>query len=294
MRTPESKESHWLQVHVPLPADSADFIEDLLSGALPELGALGLEYVQEPRAIEATFRSPLSPEALIQHVKAGLEPYALRDLEMHAKILHLDDWAPYWQQAFEPLRFGPLAIVPSWAERPTDTEHVLILDPSQAFGTGLHPTTALCLQALLQNPPKRLLDVGTGSGVLSLGCLLLGTKAAVGIDIDARAIDAARIAAETNDLLERFTVSESALHEVQGDFPVVVANVRPQPLLALAPDLCDHVESGGRLLLSGMKSDEVAQVQAAFEALGMALQERLEQEGWVALHFEAPSPQRQR
>lgn len=269
-------------------------MEDLLSGALPELGALGLQYSEAPRAIIATFRTPMSPEQLIEHLEAGLSEYKLGPLGMHASVLHHDDWAPYWQQAFEPLRFGPLAIVPSWAKPPTDATHVLILDPSQAFGTGLHPTTALCLQALLTDPAPRLLDVGTGSGVLSLSCLLLGTETAVGIDIDPNAITAARTAAEVNGLSQRFVIEDRPLQEVRGRFGTVVANVRPKPLLTLAQALCDRVEPAGRLLLSGMKSDEVAQVQAAFETLGMSLSQSLEQQGWVALDFEAPSDQRQR
>ncbi len=294
MSTPASKESHWLEVHVSLPTETGDFMEDLLSGALPELGALGLQYSEAPRAIVATFRTPMSAEQLIEHLEAGLSGYNLGPLGMQASVLHHDDWAPYWQQAFEPLRFGPLAIVPSWAKPATDAEHVLILDPSQAFGTGLHPTTALCLQALLPIATPRLLDVGTGSGVLSLSCLLLGTESAVGIDIDPNAITAARTAAEVNGLSQRFIVEDRPLHEVRGDFCTVVANVRPKPLLTLAKDLCDRVQPAGRLLLSGMKSDEVEQVQAAFEARGMLLKQRLEQEGWVALDFEAPGAQRQR
>lgn len=290
MGTTTDPQMQWILVHVGLPEadDAAEPLEDLLSGQLPELGALGLEFKDEPRRIIATFREATGCEALLSRLRPQLHAWGLGALPLQAQVLHADDWTPYWDEAFEPLWFGGLCIVPSWAEPPPSAEHVLILDPNQAFGTGLHPTTALCLQRLRTLPsPPTLLDVGTGTGVLSLAMLMWGAGRAVGLDIDPIAVQAAEQAARTNGLAERFEVSDRSPGEIEWQFPLVVANLRPQPLLELAQDLVQRLGPGGRLLLSGMKLNEVEPVQAAYLQLGLRLSHRSEMEGWVGLEFEA-------
>lgn len=274
----------WIQARVELPLADTDVVEDLLSGLLPDLGALGIEYTDLPRAMIATFRAS-SADQVANGVRGLLTQVGVV-ASLKVTVLHQDEWAPYWDEAFEPLRFGPLAVLPSWAEPPPGTEKVLVLDPSQAFGTGLHPTTALCLRRLVELPlVAQLLDVGCGSGILSLGALLLGVGHATGIDIDGVAVEAAQKAAETNGLGARFAVSTQSLADLEARFPLIVANVRPTPLLALAADIYDRLEDGGRLILSGMKSDEVQSVLTQYKRLGLKCSERWDLEGWVALEF---------
>ncbi len=274
----------WIQARIELPLRDIDAVEDLLSGLLPDLGALGIEYTDQPRAMIATFRG-VDAEQVANEVRGLLKQTGVR-ADVEACILHQDEWAPYWDEAFEPLRFGPLAVVPSWAERPTDAEQVLVLDPSQAFGTGLHPTTALCLQRIVQlGPVTHLLDVGCGSGILSLGALLLGVQYATGVDIDQIAVEAALKAAQMNGLSARFEASTGSLTELKPHFPLIVANVRPGPLLALAADIYDRLDDGGRLILSGMKTEEVQPVLMHYEGLGLQSTERWSLDNWVALEF---------
>jgi ribosomal protein L11 methyltransferase len=199
------------------------------------------------------------------------------------------DWSTQWRHHFQPLRVGRLDVLPSWVDRPADAGEVLWLDPSMAFGTGLHPSTRLCLRRMeSMAPPSRLLDVGTGSGILALAALRLGTEASHAVDIDPEAIRVARENAERNQLQERLTL------EVSGDpavsvnasrFPCVVANILAEPLIAMAPRLASRVEPGGTLLLSGLLDRQAAAVTAAFEQTGLRRVGDLVDGEWILLEF---------
>ena len=162
---------------------------------------------------------------------------------------------------------------------------------SPAFGTGLHPTTALCLEILddeiAASRPERALDVGTGSGVLALAALCLGVPHAVAIDIDA---DAARIAAENarlNDLRARIHLVRGGPEAVSGSWPLVVANVLAAPLIEMAPTLTRRVGRGGRLVLSGIRSSLATEAARAYVRLGMRQVDTRARDGWTALVLHA-------
>ena len=177
----------------------------------------------------------------------------------------------------------------SWQEAP-DAEAVnLRLDPGLAFGTGTHPTTALCLEWLDglavagELDGREVLDVGCGSGILAIAALKLGAKRATGSDIDPQALTASRDNAERNEVEEdRLTLYYP--EQLSADrYPIVVANILAGPLIELAPTIAGHVAPGGRLALSGILAHQADEVLEAYLAQGLSMAEPEEREGWVRL-----------
>ena len=162
---------------------------------------------------------------------------------------------------------------------------------SAAFGTGLHPTTALCLEAiddeLTARPTTEILDIGTGSGILALAALVAGVSRAIAIDIDEAAIRVAVRNAELNALSPRFIAVRSEPDALSGRWPLVVANVLSAPLTAMASVLSSRVDRSGRLILSGVRSSLAGEVARAYVRTGMRHVQTRERNGWVALTLSA-------
>lgn len=190
----------------------------------------------------------------------GLAPEPHFDLEAVAD----DDWVRRSQSQFEPIRLSAkLWIVPSWATAPDTGAINLILDPGLAFGTGSHPTTRLCLQWLERaiEGGERVMDYGCGSGILAIAALRLGAAKALGVDIDAQAIVAARANAARNRVVADFAGTETTT-DFEAD--LVVANILANPLILLAPLLAGHLRRGGRIALSGILDSQAGEVMAAY------------------------------
>jgi ribosomal protein L11 methyltransferase len=168
---------------------------------------------------------------------------------------------------------------------------VLTLVDAPAFGTGLHPTTALCLDAVRDacesTPPDRMLDVGTGSGVLALAALVHGVPRALGIDLDDGAIRAARENARRNGLDARLELSLGGPESIAGSWPLVVANVLAAPLIEMAPVLVRRVGRRGRLVLSGIPEGVTDDVSHAYTRLGMQRADVRRRAGWAAILLHA-------
>lgn len=172
-----------------------------------------------------------------------------------------DDWVKRSQAQFSPIEVTPdLWIVPSWHDPPDPDALAIRLDPGQAFGTGGHPTTLMCLRWLAEHlrGGERVLDYGCGSGILAIAAARLGAGAVTGVDIDAAAVAAARANAEANGVAGTFGGTEVPLDE---PFDVTVANILARPLVVLAPLLADRTRPGGRVVLAGLlarQADEIA------------------------------------
>lgn len=192
------------------------------------------------------------------------------------------NWVQLTQSQFDPIRVsGRLWIVPSWHESPDPAAINLILDPGMAFGTGSHPTTRLCLEWLERTVAvgDSLLDYGCGSGILAIAAAKLGAASVAGVDIDPQAVEAANANAERNGVVARFADSAQAL---AGEYDVVVANILSNPLRVLAPAICAHVRSGGRLALSGILREQADEIIAVY-APWIQLQVADVREDWVCL-----------
>ena len=218
--------------------------------------------------------------------------------EWLARLEHVigDDWRDEWKKHFEPFRLcGAIVIRPPW--RPYEAragERVIELEPGRAFGTGLHETTRLVAGILDEGVASvrgsRLLDVGCGSGVLALVALALGAESVRAVDVDPDAVAVTRENAERNGLSTRIATDETPVGAVEGQFPIVVANIETRTLVELAPDLIARVAPGGRLVLSGIIAPEVApaqleDVRRAFAALHVDDVRRMGE--WVAVTLSA-------
>jgi ribosomal protein L11 methyltransferase len=192
------------------------------------------------------------------------------------------NWVQLTQSQFEPIRItGQLWIVPSWRAAPDPAAINIQLDPGIAFGTGSHPTTRLCLEWLCEavTPGCSVLDYGCGSGILGIAAGLLGAGDVLGVDIDDKAVEAARDNAARNRVAMQVQHSAETLDRT---FDVVVANILTNPLCVLAPAIAARVATGGRVALSGVLQTQAGQVIAAW-APYLALHVGATHEGWVRL-----------
>jgi ribosomal protein L11 methyltransferase len=204
------------------------------------------------------------------------------------EVIEDQDWERAWMDQYEPLQFGRRTWIVPWnrdlpADASSPDSAVVRLDPGLAFGSGTHPTTALCLEWLdgLDLSGKAVLDFGCGSGILALAALILGAQHAVGVDNDPQALLATADNAERNGVADRLSVYLPE-HEPSARYPVVVANILATALDALAEKLASRVEPGGRLALSGILAGQEAQLLTRFapwfDALTVA-----QSEDWIRI-----------
>lgn len=199
------------------------------------------------------------------------------------------DWTEAWKTDFIPQHIGRLVIVPSWLEPPGGADETVVrLDPGMAFGTGLHPTTRACLSLLqeVQPMPGRVLDVGSGSGILGIAALALGAGTVDALDTDPEAVAATATNAAANGFGERLSVRHGSLGEATPQpYPLVLANLVAAVLIELAPRLASHLPLGGTLLASGIIAERGPEVEAALAAAGLTCAERRIDGEWVSLRM---------
>lgn len=200
-----------------------------------------------------------------------------------------EDWANNWKQYFKPLPIGEkLLIRPSWEpEQEANGRAVLSIDPGMAFGTGGHDTTRLVLETLERHvkPGVDLLDIGCGSGILSIAALLLGANTALGVDIDPLAVKTAKENGALNGFAEpRFVAKQGDLaKDITGKYHVVAANIVADAIIALSPAVPQFLREDGVYIVSGIIDTRETEVIEALTACGFTVIERYEQRGWLCL-----------
>ncbi|HSH57337.1 MAG TPA: 50S ribosomal protein L11 methyltransferase [Halomonas sp.] len=302
----------WLQLKAHVAPEQAETLEELLlaEGATaitlqdahddpvfePERGSTPLWH---ETVLTGLYDDLEGIDAMLERVQQAWAAEQAEDPcpEISVELLADRDWEREWMEDFVPLQMGErLWIVPSWHTPPEPGAVNLHLDPGLAFGTGTHPTTALCLAWLdalaiceaLEG--QTVLDIGTGSGILAIAALKLGARRAVGTDIDPQALTASRDNAERNGVQEQ--ALQLCYPEQLDDaetFPVVVANILAGPLVEMAPMIAGHVAPGGRLALSGILEGQAEQVLQAYREQGLLMDEPVTREGWVRLTGRRPA-----
>jgi len=246
-------------------------------------------------------RDPAAAEAAVGVAERALDHLRAFDLRpigpVRTRLVDEEDWAEAWKRHFPVTRIGRRIVIrPSWRRhRPEPGDVVLALDPGMAFGTGLHPTTRLCLESLESIADRglalgaRVLDVGCGSGILSIAALRLGAASTVALDIDPIAIEATIANARRNRLGRRVRARIGSVPSGEPRFDLVLANLIASVLVALASDLVSELRPGGRLIASGIFRDREAEVATAFGAVGLTVAERWASDDWVAIEAIAPA-----
>jgi ribosomal protein L11 methyltransferase len=268
---------------------------EILAAELFDRGALGVE-LQEPGMPLMPGTPPL-PEGrgrAIAHFQDGAAAAeSARILGSEPPVeLREQDWSVAWRSHHRTMRVGPRSWVhPPWESPPAGGVAVAI-DPGMAFGTGSHPTTALCLERcdelLDERPGADVLDVGTGSGVIALLAKKLGAGRVVGTENDPVALKAAREGAALNGVAGVEWVLAEDPSDVPGRFGIVVANILLNTLEELAVPLAAKVAPGGRLVLSGLLVAQGDAAERAYRARGLAPVSRKEREGWVRVELSRP------
>jgi ribosomal protein L11 methyltransferase len=297
----------WLEIRLTLPTAALD----LVGPALMDLGCTGItvaervldtfeppdpdEEEQQP-TIRAYF--PAGDQDRLRHdVRAALASLGSIFPELPTELpecrpLAAEDWAHDWQQHFPPLRVGTrLLIRPSWSEEsPGEAAVVLTLDPGRAFGTGTHATTALCLEIVARladspAPPRRVLDVGAGSGILALAAAALGAETVLACEIDREACQVAAENIAVNGFAAQIVVTTTPLERLDGTFDLVLANILAGENIRLAPHFLARLAPGGHLVLSGILNEQEPQVTAAFDRLPLTLLAIDRRDEWSCLLY---------
>ncbi len=306
---------NWIEVSVTTDREAAEAVAELFNrygqgGAVVETPVDCFEYELEGRLPETVIVKTYLPaeggDPALRRLEEGLWHLGrIRPIPPPVvRRLAEEDWAEAWKRQYHRLRVGQrTVIVPAWEEyTPAPAEVVIRLEPGQAFGTGLHPTTRLCLAALERHltPGDAVLDVGTGSGVLSIAAAKLGARSVLALDADPLAVAAATENIARNGVAETVTVRRGSLpggeavphHFLRdgplelletGRFDLILVNILAPVIRGMAPALAARLGPAGRLIAAGLIESQEAEIVGALQAQGLRVIERDQEEDWVAL-----------
>ena len=244
------------------------------------------ELLEKPRdvvIIHLYLEPGAQPAETLAVVQARMEAAGIA-YTVETEGIEQEDWQNGWRKYYHPLEIGRrLAVVPSWQEYDTDRVK-LLLDPGLAFGTGGHETTSLCLEALdeLVQGGERMLDIGTGSGILAIAALKLGAASAEGVDIDPVAVRTAVENAALNQVEDRFSGLVGDLSDqASGTYQIITANIVANAIISLSPAVPGLLAEGGHFIASGIIDTRADEVEEALRAAGLTVAARKEKRGWV-------------
>lgn len=306
----------WLEVSLLVDGELAEAVADVLARFAPGgvvTESTGVKFLDEEN--EGVAVGPISVRAYLE-VNDQLEEtrHKLEEALFYLGTIHPlpaptykqiadQNWMEAWKSNYKPIPIGKrLMIVPAWMDSPEPSRIPIKIDPGMAFGTGTHPTTQLCLELIektmmeeeewrsINQAPSSMIDIGCGSGILSIAALKLGMKTALGVDIDMESIRNSRENAEKNGIGAEFLIGQGSVTEVlAGQFPfksapLVAANILAPVIIRLFDaGLADLVEPRGRMILSGILAEQTEKVMEAAAAKGLILTERRSMGDWVAL-----------
>jgi ribosomal protein L11 methyltransferase len=299
---------HWLELTVKVHPDAVESVSELMSRYSSEGVVIEepIELIEDGQAYRVREGEPVTVHAYVpmdgteeearQRISEGLWHFASIGAHfvgnLETKSVNEEDWANAWKEHFHVTQIGKRIIIrPSWREyTPKDEEVVITLDPGMAFGTGLHPTTRLCLEQVEQRtrPGMRVLDVGTGSGILALAAAKLGAELVYAIDNSSVAVESATENAALNGQSERIkvvlgTLDEEAAQRMAGQYDLVLANIIAHIIGSIAPQLAQVLAPDSLLVASGIIEARRQDAEAPLLEAGLELVEQRMIEDWMVL-----------
>ena len=308
---------NWLEVSLTVNGELAESVADVFARFAPN-GVMTEQGVKYNDAEDAgtptgpiTIRAYLEMNDQIEETRQKLEEslYYLGMIQplpaASFKQIADQNWMEAWKQHYKPILIGQrVVILPAWLDSPDPQRVAIKIDPGMAFGTGTHPTTQLCLELMEKMIEERgktkdsfvfplsSIDVGCGSGILSIAAIKLGAARALGVDIDAESVKNSRENADTNGVGEELILGVGSVQEIlEGEFafskaPLVVANILAPVIVRLFDEgLADLIEENGAIVLSGILQEQEQNVIEAGQAKGLKMNERRQMADWVALRM---------
>lgn len=301
-------EQRWLEISLEVDGELAEAVADVITrhtegGAVVENGVTCLD-VDDPGTLLPLVRvfGYLPLDDTLEDRRQRLEESLwflgrIQPLpEPSYRTIEDQDWMAAWKVHYRPIPIGQrLMVLPAWIEKDDPARIPIHIDPSMAFGTGTHPTTQLCLEMVEKyvRPGQPVIDVGCGSGILSIAALKLGASHALGVDIDPESVKATRENAAFNRVLAGMEIGQGSVEDIlEGNFslrqgPVVLVNILATIILRLfEAGLARLVAEDGMLILSGLLDEQEERIRAAAEADGLRLVERAQMKDWVSLVYQ--------
>ncbi len=288
--------NRWIKISLRAPATLVEPVSDLmavLSGSGVEISPGSAKGTRISGFFPCADDRESGPEITRLVAERMGELFALYDLAapgLDSEIFDDQDWATSWKRFFTPVEIVPgLVIRPSWEEyHAQEGERVIVMDPGQAFGTGQHASTRMALslltRSLTSHPADRMLDVGTGTGILAMAAAMYGTRRVVAIDNDPEAIRVAEENCVNNNVAGAVMVSGMDLTDVKGKFSMITANIVHDVLVEMAPHLRKLLAPEGRVILAGiLKGEQEKGCIRIYEGLGMQVLASMHEEEWAAL-----------
>jgi len=297
--------ANWMEVSLTVSAEQAEAVAEVLSRTIPNGVVVEQKALQnnhdEANRVEPNARvfGYLLTDATLENKKQQLEEalWHLGQIQPLPAVSYQpildEDWMAAWKKHYQPIKIGKkMVIIPAWINKDFPGRLPIRINPGMAFGTGTHPSTQLCLQLLEEalQPAQPVIDIGCGSGILSIAALKLGAGFVLGVDIDTAAVKSTLENAANNQLESKLEVGLGSVGEIRSDqfkiksAPLVVVNILASIINHLfEDDLADLVETGGKLILAGILESQAQNVITTSNQKGFVLQKKITSSDWTAL-----------